>query len=217
VLTAVVHADIDGKSASVQIVGADGGTLGSAKISADTSKPVEFCLWAQQRKMGVYLNGQKVIDVNEFQFASINHFDDIEARFRDVAIHKVRVAETAPDFSSAIATGGKFVTHGITFDADSDRLKPESAGVLKQIAAALANDPNLKLEVDAYTDSTGDPARNLEISKRRAQAVVSVLVAQFGIDARRLTANGFGMEKPIGSNDTPAGRSENRRVEFVKK
>src|SRR4029077_16914621 len=99
VLTAVVHADIDGKFASVQIVGSDGGTLGSGKISADTSKPTEFELWAQQRKMGVYLNGQRVIDVNEFQFAAINHFDEIETRFRDVAIHSVRVAETAPDFS----------------------------------------------------------------------------------------------------------------------
>jgi OOP family OmpA-OmpF porin len=217
VLTAVVHADIDTKSASVQIMGADGGTLGSGKITADTSKPIVFALWAQQRKMGVYLNGQKVIDVNEFQFAEINHFDEVEARFRDVAIHKVRVAETAPDFSRALAASGKFVTHGITFDADSDRLKPESAGVLKQIAAALAKDPNLKLEVDAYTDSAGDSSRSLEISKRRAQAVVSVLVAQFEIEAPRLTANGFGAEKPIGSNGTPAGRAENQRVELLKK
>jgi outer membrane protein OmpA-like peptidoglycan-associated protein len=217
VLTAVVHADIDAKSASVQIIGADGGTLGSGKITADTSQPIEFCLWAQQRKMGVYLNGQKVIDVNEFQFASINHFDDIEARFRDVVIHSVRVAETAPDFSTTIAASGKFVTHGITFDADSDRLKPESAAVLNVIAAALAKDSNLKLEVDAYTDSAGDSARELEISKRRAQAVVSVLATQFGIDARRLTASGLGAEKLVGSNDTPAGRAENQRLEFVKK
>jgi outer membrane protein OmpA-like peptidoglycan-associated protein len=217
VLTAVVHADIEGKSASVQILGADGGTLGSGKIAVDTSKPIEFALWAQQRKMGVYLNGQRVIDVNEFQFAAINHFDEVEARFRDVAIHSVRVAETAPDFSSTIGASGKFVTHGISFETDSDLLKPESAAVLKQVAAALSKDPQLKVEIDAYTDSAGDAARNLEISKRRAQAVVSVLMTQFGIDARRLTANGFGASAPIGSNETVAGRAENRRVEFVRK
>jgi OOP family OmpA-OmpF porin len=218
VLTAVVHADTDTKTASVQILAADGSALGSGKILlTDTAKPIEFELLAQQRKMGAYLNGQRVIDVNEFQFAAINHFDEVEAKFRDVSIHKVRVAETAPDFASAINASGKFVTHGIEFDGDSDRLKPESAALLKEIAAALAKDPQLKLEIDAYTDSSGDAAHATELSKLRAQAVQSVLVTQFGIAASRLTANGFGAAKPIGSNATPEGRGENRRVEFVRK
>jgi OOP family OmpA-OmpF porin len=217
VLAAVVHADTDGKLAIVQIIGAGGEALGSGKISVDTSKPIEFELWAQQRKMGAYLNGQKVIDVNEFQFAAINHFDDLETKFRDVSIHKVRVAETAPDFASAINAGGKYVAHGIEFEADSDRLNPESAGTLKQIAAALTKDPNLKLEIDAYTDSTGDADHNVKLSQLRAQAVQSVLVTQFGIAAARLSANGFGAAKPIGSNVTPEGRAENRRVEFLKR
>jgi len=216
VLTVVLHADTDGRFATVQLLGADGGTLGNGKISADASKPIQFALWAQQRRMGVYLNGQHVIEVNEFQFAAINHFDDMETRFRDVAIHKVRVAETAPDFASSIAANGKYVTHGIMFDAESDLLKSESAPVLKQIAAALAKDPQLKLEIDAYTDSAGDDGRNLEISKRRAQAVAAVLETQFGIDANRLTAHGFGAGKPIGAGSAE-GRAENLRVEFVKK
>jgi OOP family OmpA-OmpF porin len=217
VLTAVVHADSENKFASVQILSADGGALGSGKISADTSKPIEFALWAQQRRMGVYLNGQRVIDVNEFQFSAINHFDEIEAKFRDVSLHKVRVAETAPDFTSAINAGGKFVTHGIEFDPDSDHLKPESAAVLKEIAVALSKDPQLKLEIDAYTDPVGDAAHSTELSKLRAQAVQSVLVTQFGIAAARLTTNGFGATKQIGSNATPEGRAENRRMEFAKK
>jgi OmpA-OmpF porin, OOP family len=217
VLTAVVHADTGGKFASVQLMSGDGSSYGSGKISADTSKPIEFELWAQQRRMGAYLNGQKVIDVNEFQFAAINHFDDLEAKFRDVAIHRVRVAETAPDFTSAINASGNYVARGIEFDADSDHLKPESAATLKQIAAALTKDPNLKLEIDAYADSPGDADHNLKLSVLRAQAVQSVLVTQFGISATRLTANGFGAAKPIGSNATPEGRAENRRVEFVKK
>jgi OOP family OmpA-OmpF porin len=217
VLSAVLHADTDGKFASVQLMSADGSSYGSGKISADTSKPIEFELWAQQRKMGAYLNGQKVIDVNEFQFAAINHFDDLEAKFRDVAIHKVRVAETAPDFSSAINATGKYIAHGIEFEPDSDRLQPESAGTLKQIAAALAKDPSLKLEIDAYTDSAGDADRNLKLSQLRAQAVQSVLVTQFGIATNRLTANGFGAVKPAGSNAPPAGPAENQRIEVLKK
>jgi OOP family OmpA-OmpF porin len=217
VLAAVVHADTDGKFATVQLIGADGSTFGSGKIAADTSKPIEFELWAQQRKMGAYLNGQKVIDVNEFQFAAINHFDDLEAKFRDVSIHKVRVAETAPDFASAISASGKYVAHGIEFEADSDLLKPESAATLKQVAAALTKDRQLKLEIDVYTDSAGDADHNLKLSELRAQAVQSVLVTQFGIAAAWLSANGFGTAKPIASNVTPEGRAENRRVEFVKK
>jgi OOP family OmpA-OmpF porin len=217
VLTAVVHADSENKFASVQILSADGSTLGSGRISADTSKPIEFALWAQQRRMGVYLNGQRVIDVNEFQFSAINHFDEVEAKFRDVSIHKVRVAETAPDFISAINASGKYLTHGIEFDSDSDHLKPESAAVLKEIGAALTKDPQLKLEIDAYTEPIGDAAHSLELSKLRAQAVKSVLVTQFGIAAGRLTTNGFGATKPLGSIATPEGRAENRRIEFEKK
>jgi OmpA-OmpF porin, OOP family len=218
VLTAVVHADTDAKSASVQILAADGSALGSGKIwLADTAKPIEFELLTQQRKMGVYLNGQRVIDVNEFQFAAINHFDEVEAKFRDVSLHKVRVAETAPDFAGEINASGKSITHGIEFDADSDRMKPESAAVLKEIAAALAKDPQLKLEINAYTDSAGDATHNFDLSRLRAQAVQSVLVTQFSIAASRLSANGFGVSKPIGSNATPEGRAENRRIEFVKR
>jgi OmpA-OmpF porin, OOP family len=89
--------------------------------------------------------------------------------------------------------------------------------VLKQVAAGLQKNPNLKLEIDGYTDSVGDAAHNLDLSKRRAKAVASALAAQFGIDAARLTVNGFGADKPMASNDTADGRAANRRVEFLKK
>jgi outer membrane protein OmpA-like peptidoglycan-associated protein len=63
----------------------------------------------------------------------------------------------------------------------------------------------------------GDKAHNLDLSKRRAQAVQTVLVSQFGVDASRLSSSGYGADKPIGSNDSPDGRAANRRVEFLKK
>ncbi|HZU25992.1 MAG TPA: OmpA family protein, partial [Bryobacteraceae bacterium] len=132
------------------------------------------------------------------------------------SVSRVRLAESAPDFSTVIASTGRYVTHGIHFDTDSDRLKPDSAAVLKAVANALDKNPNLKLGIEGYTDSVGDAQHNVDLSKRRAEAVRSVLVAQFGVDAGRLTAAGFGSSKPIGSNDTAEGRAENRRVEFVK-
>jgi OmpA-OmpF porin, OOP family len=74
----------------------------------------------------------------------------------------------------------------------------------------------LKLEIDGYTDSVGNASHNADLSKRRAEAVKSVLVSQFNIDAARLTANGFGAGKPVASNDSAEGRAANRRVEFVR-
>jgi OmpA-OmpF porin, OOP family len=89
--------------------------------------------------------------------------------------------------------------------------------VLKAVAQGLEKNPNLKLEIDGFTDSTGDGAHNLDLSKRRADAVRSVLVSQFNVDGSRLTSSGFGPGKPVASNDTPDGRAQNRRVEFIKR
>jgi OOP family OmpA-OmpF porin len=185
----------------------------------DFTQPVHVAFWVQNKRIRVYVNGDRVLDVNETNVPPISQ---IYAEFNggapaaDVGIRRVRVAESTPDFSTVIASAGKYVTHGINFDTNSDRLKPESAPILKQVAAGLDKNPNLKLEIDGYTDSVGDAAHNLDLSKRRAEAVRTVLVSQFGIDAARLTSNGFGQAKPIGSNDTPDGRAQNRRVEFVK-
>jgi OOP family OmpA-OmpF porin len=157
------------------------------------------------------------VDANQVEFGSIVGLEGTIGGYRPNGIRSLRVAESAPDFSTVINASGKYVTHGIYFDTDSDRLKPESGAVLKQVAAGLQKNPNLKLEVNGYTDSVGDSARNSDLSKRRAQAVMSVLVSQFGIEAGRLAVNGFGAAQPIASNDTADGRAANRRVEFLKK
>jgi OmpA-OmpF porin, OOP family len=178
---------------------------------------VLFALWAQQGRVRAYVNGERLVDANQVEFNPITHIAVELGRYRPNGIRSVRVAESAPDFSSVINSTGKYVTHGILFDTDSDKLKPESGAVLKQVAAALQKNPNLKLEIDGYTDSVGDTAHNTDLSKRRAQAVSAVLASQFAIEPARLTVNGFGAGNPIASNDTAAGRAANRRVEFVKK
>jgi OmpA-OmpF porin, OOP family len=211
---AQVYSPDSGATVAAKVVNGDD-DLGGDQITTDTSKPVEFDLWAQQGRVRAYLNGKRIEDANQVEFAQIASIEvDITA---PVGIRSVRVAESAPDFSSMINSTGKYVTHGINFDTDSDVLKPESAAVLKQVAAGMNKNPNLKLEIDGYTDSVGNAAHNLDLSKRRAQAVMAVLVSQFSIDPGRLSANGFGAAKPIGSNDTPDGRATNRRVEFIKK
>ena len=80
----------------------------------------------------------------------------------------------------------------------------------------LETNPNLKMQIEGHTDSVGDGAHNLDLSKRRADAVKAVLATQFKVDASRLTTAGLGATKPTDSNDTPQGRAQNGRVEFVK-
>ena len=125
---------------------------------------------------------------------------------------KFRIAESTQDISKTLFATGRYVTHGIQFDVNSDRMRPESGPVVKQIAEALQKQGALKLRIEGHTDSSGDAAKNLDLSKRRAQSVMQALVGQYGIAAGRLTAEGFGASKPATSNDTPQGRAENRRV-----
>jgi OmpA-OmpF porin, OOP family len=194
----------------------EGENIGHADPKVDQSKPIHVALWMQEGRLRVYENGERVIDANQVELKQ-----PIDHLFLDttgpIGLRSVRIAESAPDPAAALASSGKFVTHGIYFDTDSDILKPESAPVIKGISNALYKNPGIKVEIDGYTDSTGDAAHNLDLSKRRAQAVMKVLVAQFGIDQSRLTSSGFGAANPIASNDTAGGRAQNRRVEFVKK
>ena len=213
-MVAVVRGEPSGEDASVSVSAHD--DLGNGSIKANTNQPVKWALWVQQGRVRTYLNGQRLVDVNQVKVAAIDHVVVHMAGYRPNGIRSVRFAESAPDFSTMMNSAGKYVTHGITFDTDSDRLKPESAVVLKAVVAGLTKNPNLKLAIDGYTDSVGNADHNLDLSKRRAAAVKSVLVSQFGVDAGRLSTNGFGAAKPIESNDTADGRAENRRVEFVK-
>ena len=72
------------------------------------------------------------------------------------------------------------------------------------------------MRIVGHTDSDGDAAANLDLSRRRATAVKNALTTEFGIDAARMEADGRGESQPVAGNETPAGKANNRRVEFVK-
>lgn len=110
----------------------------------------------------------------------------------------------------------KAVVYGIYFDFNSDKIKPESEPVLKEIAEAMKDNPDWKLTVDGHTDGIGGDAANLDLSKRRAAAVKQALTARFAIGAERLETNGYGKSRPIDRNDTLEGRARNRRVELTR-
>lgn len=193
--------------------------LGRKRLQLDTSQPLKLALWLQEGRLRVFINGEGHIDANQVDLPPIDQVElrpDMTGKGPSVGIRWVRFAESAPDISKSILSSGRYVTHGILFDTDSDRLKPESAAVIQGVARALAAEPGLKLLIEGHTDASGNAAHNLDLSKRRAEAVKAVLVSQFAVDASRLTTAGLGATKPIDANDTPQGRAQNRRVEFVK-
>jgi OOP family OmpA-OmpF porin len=112
---------------------------------------------------------------------------------------------------------GRAEVYGIYFDFGSDRIRPESAGVIAEIAALLKKNQGWALSIEGHTDNIGADAYNLDLSTRRAAAVKSVLVEQHAIEAGRLTTAGHGASQPKESNDTLAGRARNRRVELVRR
>jgi outer membrane protein OmpA-like peptidoglycan-associated protein/curli biogenesis system outer membrane secretion channel CsgG len=192
--------------------------LGQKTLITEWNKPVKVAMWVQNGRVRFYINGDRIFDFNQVEVGEIASLDmNFWTGDKTMAIRRVRFAESAPDFSQTITSSGKFVTHGILFDTDSDRVKPESAAVIQSIAKGLMQATDLNFEIDGHTDSTGNAAHNMDLSKRRAEAVKSILVSQFSIDAGRLTTAGFGSSKPIDSNSTSEGKANNRRVEFVRK
>lgn len=194
--------------------------LGRKRLVGSSTEPFKTALWVQNGRVQMFVNGEKQFDVNQVDLPPI---DKVELSNGFIGMGKstigwrsVRFAESTPDFSQVILSAGRYVSHGILFDTGSDRLKPESAAVIQAIAKGLTANAGLKLLIEGHTDSTGVAAQNLDLSKRRAEAVKAVLVSQFGIDAARLTTAGLGSTRPIDSNDTPTGRAQNRRVELVK-
>ena len=95
-------------------------------------------------------------------------------------------------------------------------IREESEPTLKEIAELLRRHGDWRLQVNGHTDGIGTDQYNLELSKRRAVAVREALVKRYGIDAGRLTSQGFGKSQPKDTNDTLEGRARNRRVELVR-
>lgn len=122
---------------------------------------------------------------------------------------------TAAQMQTALGQEGHVALYGIHFDTGKAVIKPESEPTLVEIAALMKAQPSLKLYVSGHTDDVGEPSANLDLSMRRALAVVSELVSNRGINGARLTAAGVGPYAPIAPNSTEAGRAKNRRVELV--
>ena len=183
-------------------------------------------------------DGDEILDVNDASPNVAEDFDGFEDedgapdldndgdRILDVDDQCPNEAETyngfmdedgCPDKKPEIVFEEKaaIILDGVNFASGSSELTDSAKEVLGKVVRTLEDYPKMTLEINGYTDNTGSLAFNMKISKRRAESVKNYLINQ-GIQAERLTSNGYGPENPIDSNSTKEGRAKNRRIEFFR-
>ncbi|MCP4521178.1 MAG: OmpA family protein [Cytophagales bacterium] len=117
-------------------------------------------------------------------------------------------------YLTEIKIGAHVKIDNIQFAFGKSTLKPSSYASLDQVVKLLNETPSLKIEIGGHTDSKGSAKANKRLSRQRAKAVVDYLIEK-GVDKERVSFKGYGMDNPVESNDTEAGRQANRRVEFT--
>lgn len=123
------------------------------------------------------------------------------------------LAFDADGIKKQLYSTGRVAIHNIKFDYDEDAILPESEAALAEIVKLLQEDSSMRIEIQGHTDNQGDRFYNVELSKRRADAVRDYLIGA-GISSYRLETRGVGPDDPMYSNDTEENRSQNRRVEL---
>lgn len=205
-----------------------GKTLGNTTVNIPEAlrpqlmgKLVHVRILMDSAYLKMYVNERRMYNIPELQFhrdsiIRMHLFGGSEDNMA-VFITSIRVAESETDvLYDALAAKGRWSTQGILFAIGKADVQPESRPVLKEIAATLKQHADLKVLIEGHTDNVGTPASNLALSDARAAAVKAALVADFGVDAARITTKGLGDTKPAAPNTTAVGRAQNRRVEVVK-
>jgi OOP family OmpA-OmpF porin len=186
------------------------------------SKPVvHVAIWRQKDRIKVYLNEDKIWDLPKV-LADTKHNGIVfyagaaKTPENKYYITNLRLAIGAADTRKKLVDEGKFSTNGILFDVNSDKIKPASYGILKEIATTLNENKDMHIKIIGHTDSDGDDASNLTLSKKRADAVKAALNKEFFINNNRMETDGKGESQPVDKTNTTEGKANNRRVEFIK-
>ncbi len=165
-----------------------------------------------------YFAGRKA-DGGRETYASVVVSENNKEIYAQLIVAELGAIENKMVDAAAMAKGlgdtGHIALYGIYFDTDKAVIKPESRPTLEQIAKLLAGQPQLNVFIVGHTDNQGAYDYNLDLSRRRAEAVAAELVKNFRIAQARLRSAGVGFLAPVGSNANDAGRALNRRVELV--
>ncbi len=175
------------------------------------------------KRFRMWADDEKIVDLPTFVAKGTVQTMKLELKgfandFKEgrIFIKNMKIAEGGVDLRSKLISEGKLSTTAITFDVNSDRLKPESMGMIKELAGVLNANPDVRVKIIGHTDADGDDAHNLTLSKSRAAAVKKAFEDLFGISAGRIETDGKGESQPVAPNDNPEGKAANRRVEFIK-
>jgi len=165
-----------------------------------------------------YYAGRK-IDGGRETFASVVVSENNREIYAQLTVAELGAIENKMVDAAAMAKGlgetGHIALYGIYFDTDKAVIKPESRPTLEQIAKLLTGQPQLNVFIVGHTDSQGAFEYNMDLSRRRAEAIAAELVKSYRIAPARLRTAGVGLLSPVGSNATESGRALNRRVELV--
>ncbi|NOQ91887.1 MAG: OmpA family protein [Flavobacteriaceae bacterium] len=168
-----------------------------------------------------YTKGKFKAYMDDTRLINIPHLEGnpwgftIESQKGNQYLRNFRIAKGGVKYYDRVLSEGKIIVNGIKFDVNKATLKPESIGPINKIYQLMVKKPELNFSVEGHTDSDGNDANNLKLSKARGKAVMDKLISM-GISKDRLNFNGFGESKPLDNNSTPEGKANNRRVEFVK-
>lgn len=179
-------------------------------------------------RIRLYLDGVKMTDAprgfspklaKSFFFNAMTH-GGTNSKKNYFYVSNVVVAETGTDKRSLVMKEllekGTFTTSDILFDSGSDKIQASSANILNQIGEAMKTAPNAQFLIIGHTDSDGSDSANQILSQKRAESVKNYLVEKFNINGSKLMCVGKGESEPVSSNNTAAGKAQNRRVEFKK-
>lgn len=210
----VVEKHVNGTREIRNKIGKDirNGITGKSRVSIAVNKT----------RMRVWLNEEKIVDVPRLIPEGANNFKFYTTGLRDngtndkIYIANFSIAKSGEDNRSKLLTEGRLSTNAILFNTGSASIKGGADAVLTEVGEALRDNPNINILIVGHTDTDGDANSNLSLSQERAYSVKQALVEKYGIGSSRIQTNGKGESEPVANNNTSSGKSQNRRVEFIK-
>jgi len=173
------------------------------EISSPINKSIERDAYYYIDDVSIYEYKREVIDTTIIP-ANFNNIDVPDT----VIVEPVTIQKLPSDVLTAFKN--------VLFQSGESILSPTSYPELNIIASYMKVDPNMHIEIYGHTDNAGEESKNVQLSIKRAAAIGEYLI-NTGVRSSQVSSSGFGSSKPIASNDTPEGRKQNRRVEFIMK
>lgn len=195
-----------------------------ANFDKKVGNVIHVAVSIQKERVRIWLDQEKVFDLPQaapingnlnqlkIDMGSSNYTNDQLGYY----VSNFRFAQGTADHRSKLLTEGKLETNGILFATNSAEVKNDSDGAIKEVAAALQENPEMKIKIVGHTDTDGKAEANLVLSGKRAEAVRELLVKVYKINISRIVTEGKGSSAPLTDDTSEEGKTKNRRVEFVK-